>query len=298
LPAGDIVEFSGTGASGKSYILGEICGDALRKGYDSVIVDDIERRWDLKRLKSFGFTKKHKNFHYIKSPSRCVEECFDGMFSRLDKIMKKSSRVLYIIDPIAALYGRKELKNEDKMGQARAKAIQKSMRFLKDRTGDPNKSLTVLFSNQLIDNVGVMFGPKKRTPGGNALIHWPSIKVRFQSPGELVKKRNGKNITLGILLKSRVVKNSKDDAFRDAEFSIRYGYGIDNIRDCTMWLKAHTTVLGKGPGFNFEGEKIKKDYNFFRYIEKKELEIKLFNLTIQEYKKWYTYEERKEKTRF
>ena len=56
-PTRRIIEFSGTGGAGKSYICGEMAGDALRKGY-AVYVDDIERRWDLARLSTFGFKYK------------------------------------------------------------------------------------------------------------------------------------------------------------------------------------------------------------------------------------------------
>jgi RecA/RadA recombinase len=310
IPTQRITEFSGTGASGKTYICGEMCGDAILKGYDTY-VDDIERRWDLSRLGTFGITRSEKKFHYL-SPSSNVEDCFDRLFKTLEK-KKKGSKNLYIIDPIAALWAKQELKS-DKMGQARAKALQKYMRFLKDIVNyDPEIVNTVVFSNQLIDNVaGGMFSEKKTTPGGNALIHWPSVRVRFISMGKITKKikigkKEFKKI-LGVNIGSEVRKNSEDDCFRTAEFSVRYGYGIDNIRDCSTYLRTHTTLLGKTAGYyKFpKTKKLKKKglknpqlrlEQFVKFIESNNLEKSLFYLTRKAYKAWHQMEERKPKVR-
>jgi RecA/RadA recombinase len=99
-PTRRIVEFSGTGGAGKSYICGEMAGDALRKGFE-VYVDDIERRWDLDRLSTFGFELTTKGFHYI-DPSSYIEECFQRMMGIFEKA-KAGAKILYIVDPIAAL---------------------------------------------------------------------------------------------------------------------------------------------------------------------------------------------------
>lgn len=299
-----IIEFSGTGASGKTYILSEICGDALRKDYDFVIVDDIERRWDLVRLSTFGIDLKDKRFVYLEKQSQTVEECFDRMFVTLDKL-KKNSKLLYIVDPVAALYSKVELTGSDKMGQARAKALHKRMRFLKDRIGG-SKDITIVFSNQLIDNVGgPIFGPKKRTPMGNALVHWPSLKVRFTSPGKLtdtisVNDGKSKKIVRGILLNGVVTKNTNDDAYREALFSIRYGYGIDNIYDCSVWLKMHTKMLDGKKNIKYyklpkKNKEVARLPTFISYIEKNSLENTLFHLTKRSYKKLYEYSIRKRK---
>lgn len=328
IPSNCIVEFSGTGASGKTYICGELCGDAIRKKYD-VHVDDIERRWDLDRLDTFGFSKTHPNFFYRESPSVSIEECFARMFDVIDKstrpFSKKEkqvqSKILYIVDPIAALYANQELKS-DKMGQARAKALQKHLRFLKDRVSIVNNIITIVFSNQLIDAVGVTFGPKKVTPGGNALIHWPSVRVRFSSPGRIYKRsesQKGKKkdendkgkknkddelqqVVMGVKLRGEVTKNSEDDAFRRADFTIQYGYGIDDIYDNVKWLKLHTKELGDAPGYyklplDPSGTSQHGINNFVTYIEDNDLEKKLASLVRKHYRLWYKPEQRKPRIR-
>lgn len=307
IPTNRITELSGTGASGKTYVCGELCGDALRRGY-RVFVDDIERRWDLSRLSTFGFEAEHENFHYL-PPISSVEECFERMFEVVDHL-EKGIKALYIVDPIAALIAEQEHKS-DKMGQARAKAIQKHMRFLKDRVStfsDPQ--LTVVFSNQLIDSVGQSFGPPKRSPGGNAMRHWPSVRVRFRHAGKITREKKGRKEKIkdisGVKLHASVIKNSEDDAYREAELTIRYGYGIDDIYDCAMWLKTHTKALGlKDSWFKMpKSIKNKRTHkqqngikNFVKYVEKRNLEKQLQLLTAKYYRRWYNYEERKPKVR-
>ena len=316
VPTQRVAEFSGTGASGKTYICGEMCGDAIRKGHH-VFVDDIERRWDLSRLDTFGIESGDKRFNYL-DPSSNIEDCFARLFKLLEppkskKSKVRSRKVLYIIDPIAALWAKQELKS-DKMSQARAKALQKHMRFLKDLVNyDPRFVNTVVFSNQLIDNVGGgLFSETKTTPGGNALVHWPSVRVRFNSAGKVTRKvKVGKKEfkkTIGVHIHGEVRKNSEDDCFRTSDFSVRYGYGIDNIRDCGRYLKTHTTVLGKTPGWYQLplSKKLKKKgvpkqklrwQDFVGYIEQYNLEKRLFNLTRKAYKEWHKPEKRKPKVR-
>lgn len=325
IPTKRIVETSGSGAAGKSYINGEICGDALRKGFD-VYVDDIERRWDLSRLGTFGIELDNPKFHYLEPGSSSVEKCFGTMFSAMDKV-EPGGKLLYIVDPIAALYSDVELVRSDKMGQAKSKALQKNMRYLKDRVSGHDNTISVVFSNQLIDAVGSPV-PMKIVPGGNAMKHWPSVRVAFKSPGKIPVKVStfGKSVDLvgGIKLTAMVTKNSEDDAFRKVDFTIRYGHGIDNIHDCTSWLKACTIDLDLSPeqfaatatksseGDEAGGKSKKQSVwfafldhkpvfrlsRFVAYVEENDLEEQLFSLTANRYKEIHKTVERKPKVRW
>jgi RecA/RadA recombinase len=296
-PSRRIIEFSGTGGAGKSYICGEMAGDALRKSYE-VYVDDIEQRWDLSRLSTFGFELDTPGFHYI-DPSTHIEECFERLSATLVGA-KPGSKILYIIDPIAALNSKTEMDGKsDKMGQSRAKALQFGMRMLKDKVNRPDCTFMVVFSNQLIDNVGAgMFEEKKITPGGNALVHWPSVRVRFTQIGKLtdeVKGRKGSDfkekITRGIKLKAVFKKNSEDDPYRECVISIAQGYGVDNIRDCARYLKKYTNCLGDAaasyewPVKGKDPIKLQGIGKFVAFVEEKGLEEKLFKKAFLEYKK-------------
>jgi RecA/RadA recombinase len=314
LPTNRIVEFSGTGASGKTYICGEIAGNALRKGY-SVYTDDIERRWDLHRLSTFGFDPYDPNFTYLDPPSKTVEECFERMFKHLDKV--EEDKAVYIIDPIAALYSDKELTGSDKAGQARAKALWRNMRYLKDRVNIEGKSSLIVFSNQLIDDVGkaLMGGkgrgraPTKKTPMGNALVHFPSVRVRFKHRGKIKKKvpklESELAVTRGVKLGAEIVKNSEDDPYREVEFTIWLGrYGIDNITDCSQWLKKYTKHLtgddkDKDPAkwYYFNGEYSYTLRRFIEYVEENDLEQQLAELVSETYRKIYRAAPRKPKHR-
>jgi hypothetical protein len=230
------------------------------------------------------------------------------MFKTLDKL-KPPYQCLYVVDPIAALYAEQE-KKSDKMSQARAKALQKHMRFLKDRVvASSNKRICVVFSNQLIDAVGQTMGPKKITPGGNAMIHWPSVRVKFASPGKLWDEAEGRKDVIkrpiGVKLFAEVTKNGVDDAFRTANITIINGYGIDDIRDNALWLKEHTKVLGKSDGwFKMPRKKGGPEYKsqqgilkFVDFVEKENIEKRLAFLTRKYYKLWHAPVERKPKVR-
>ena len=324
IPTKRIVEFSGGGASGKTYICGELCGDALRRGYD-VVVDDIERRWDLPRLKTFDFAADHKSFKYLTPASSHMEGCFGTMFKVMDKV-PKGGKLLYVVDPLAALYSEVELTKSDKMGQARTKALHKNLRHLKDRVASADRTIVVVFSNQLIDAIGVTFGDSKVTPGGNAMVHWPTVRIRFEVPSRITKKIKfrGKELTktLGLRLRSTVRKNSEDDAFRNAEFTVLYGYGIDDVRDNVLWLRNYTKELDCDKKFldkkkkkdddkegeenkatqwyQFQAAEAKPIYGldrFVEFIEKEDLEATLAGVVANCYKEWHTPAERKPKWR-
>lgn len=291
IPTRRITELSGTTASGKTYILGELCGNALRLGYTHVVVDDVEQRWDLTRLGIFGINEKDKRFQYLYKSSTTLEDCFNGMFRKMDSLKPKHS-MLYIVDPIAALNSEAEKDPLKDMGK-RAKVLQYRMRKLRDRMADPDKNITVVFSNQLIDNIGVMFGPKKVTPGGNALLHWPSVKIRFGSSKPLLESKTlnkkTKKIVNGVRVLVSITKNSEDDPFRDATFTIRYGYGIDDIYDCCLWLSEFTSIISgnEKDGYVYKKKKIRGIINLVKYVEKSNLESKIQKLTKKYYKKWY-----------
>jgi len=309
-PTRRIIEFSGTGGAGKSYICMEMSGDGLRKGFE-VYVDDIEQRWDLGRLSTFGFESDTPGFHYI-DPSKYIEECFERLSATFTKA-KAGSKIIYIIDPVAALNSKKEIDGKsDKMGQSRAKAVQHHMRLLKDKINRPDCTFMVVFSNQLIDNVGAgMFEEKKITPLGNAMIHWPSVRVRFSQIGKLtdeVKGRKGSDfkekITRGIKLKAIFKKNSEDEPYRECTLSIAQGYGVDNIRDCARYLKKFTNCLGdSAAGYEWpvKGKdpiKLQGIGKFVAFVEEKGLEGKLYRKAFIEYKKRNQPINRKSKVRY
>jgi len=305
LPACRIIELSGSGASGKTYFCGELSGNAIRMGYD-VYVDDIERRWDLSRLKTFGFDTTNKQFIYL-DPINSVEECFERMLD-VASSQKKGKKALYIVDPIAALIAEQERKS-DKMGQARAKAVQKHMRFLKDKVSSfSDPQLTVIFSNQLIDAVGRTFGPSKTSPMGNAMRHWPSVRIRFAVRKVLREEKKGRTSAIklkvprGVQLIANVIKNSEDDAFRTADLTILYSKGIDDVYDNASWLKKYTKALGKNASW-YKLPKATKDKKahpnlngikeFIAYIEEKNLERRLRFLVSKHYRRLHEPDDRK-----
>ena len=127
---------------------------------------------------------------------------------------------------------------------------------------------------------------------------------RFSSLGKLIEKRQGRKDefkkTTGIKLHADVSKNSEDDPFRVADFSIVFGYGIDDIKDNVFWLKSHTDVLGKTDSW-YElpksTEKAKGLDNFVRLVEDTDSEDVIASATRRHYRRWNATSERKPKTR-
>ena len=158
-----------------------------------------------------------------------------------------------VVDSVAALVPKAELEGD--MGMAtmgmQARLMSQALRKL---TAILGKSKTMcLFTNQMREKVGVMFGSPETTPGGKALKFYSSVRIDIRRREQL--KDNTGNV-VGNHVRAKVVKNKVSPPFTEAEFDIMYGQGINWEGDLIAVGLARGVIQKKGAWLQYDGEMI------------------------------------------
>jgi len=134
---------------------------------------------------------------------------------------------LILVDSVAALTTRSELEGDigDTKVAEQARLMSGALRRLTMEAG--RKQATVLWTNQVRDKIGISYGDKTTTPAGRALKHYASIRVNVSRIGSVKEKVGGEEVIVANKVKVDVKKNKTASPFRQAEFFIAFGHGID-----------------------------------------------------------------------
>lgn len=238
IPGGILVEIFGPSTSGKTVLLSEIGGDIQRKKGE-VMFYDPEARLDQLYATMFGLHIKEENY---KTPDTIPE-----LFKSVRKWNVDNGRVNCILaDSLAALSTDQEMDKEegDKMGMRRPKEfseeLRKTCRILK------RNNYLMVCSNQIRQNIGVMFGDKTTPTGGEAIGFYSSLRLKtsFQKTSKIMvtKSFHGKDVerAVGVAIKVVVTKNSSWKPLHEAPLTIIWDYGIDDIRENLKFVKEYT----------------------------------------------------------
>lgn len=259
IPVGRITELTGMEASGKSLISAHLLANTQKKGGLAIYID-TENAINEQFLSAIGIDLD--KLLYIQMET--VEDIFETIETIVTKVREsdKDKLVTIVVDSVAAATTKAEQEADySKDGWATTKAIviSKAMRKVTQLIG--RQRIALVFTNQLREKLGVMFGDKYTTSGGKALQFHASCRLRLKGVGQLKAKINGKEQVVGIKTRAQVVKNRMGPPLRTAEFNILFESGIDDHGSWLQVMKDYNLVKQSGAWYTYidksTGEELK-----------------------------------------
>ncbi|MHC4408102.1 MAG: recombinase RecA [Planctomycetota bacterium] len=231
VPRGRIMEIFGPEASGKTTLCSHIVANAQKAGGVCAFID-AENAYDPAYARRIGVNLDELLVSQPDTGEQALE---------IAEMLVRSSAVdVVVIDSVAALVPKAEIEGE--MGDShvglQARLMSQALRKL---TGAVSRSNTCfIFTNQLREKIGVMFGSPETTPGGRALKYYASVRIDLRRIGSI---KNG-DVIVGNRVRAKVVKNKIAPPFRNTEFDILFNEGISATGDL-LDLAVNTGVVSK-----------------------------------------------------
>ncbi|MEZ9196621.1 recombinase RecA [Shewanella sp. 10N.286.54.B9] len=243
LPMGRIVEIYGPESSGKTTLTLEVIAAAQKQGKTCAFID-AEHALDPVYAHKLGVDIDNLLCSQPDTGEQALEIC--------DALTRSGAVDVIIVDSVAALTPKAEIEGEigdSHMGLA-ARMMSQAMRKL---AGNLKQSNTLLiFINQIRMKIGVMFGNPETTTGGNALKFYASVRLDIRRTGA-IKDRDE---VIGNETRVKVVKNKIAAPFKQAEFQILYGQGINSTGELVDLGVVHKLIEKSGAWYAYKGSKI------------------------------------------
>ncbi len=265
VPRGRVIEIFGPESSGKTTLMLHVIANAQKGGGLAAFID-AEHAHDPAYAKKLGVNLDELLVSQPDSGEEALTIC--------ETLARSNALDVIVVDSVAALVPKAELEGD--MGMAtmgmQARLMSQALRKL---TAILNKSKTTcVFTNQLREKVGVMFGNPETTPGGKALKFYASIRMDIRRKDTL---KDGQGNAIGNHTKVKGVKNKVAPPFAEAEFDIIYNHGIDKEGSVLDVGIANGVVDKKGAWLQFNGDLIGQGKEAAKksLIEKPELKEKI-----------------------
>src|SRR5688500_12504121 len=243
IPRGRITEIYGPESSGKTTLCLHVVANAQKAGGVAAFID-AEHALDTEYARKLGVDVENLLISQPDTGEQALEIC---------EILVRSGAVdIVVIDSVAALVPRAEIEGD--MGDShvgpQARLMSQARRTL---TGALARSRTpVVFSNQLREKIGVMFGNPETTTGGKALKFYASVRLDIRRIQAVKEKED----VVGSHVRVKVVKNKVAPPFKQAEFDIMYAEGISHT-SLLVDIGAEANIIEKsGAWYSYNGQKI------------------------------------------
>jgi len=243
LPRGRIVEIYGPESSGKTTLTLQVIAQCQKLGGTAAFVD-AEHALDPIYAEKLGVNLDE----LIVSQPDTGEQALEVT----DMLVRSGAVDVLVIDSVAALTPKAEIEGD--MGDShvglQARLMSQALRKI---TGTVSRSnCLVIFINQIRMKIGVMFGSPETTTGGNALKFYASVRLDIRRIGAV---KDGEEV-VGNETRVKVVKNKVAPPFRQAEFNIMYGAGVDQMGEIVDLGAQHGFIEKSGAWYSYKGDKI------------------------------------------
>jgi recombination protein RecA len=243
IPRGRVSEIFGPESSGKTTLTLHVIANAQKMGGVAAFID-AEHALDINYAEQLGVDIENLLVSQPDTGEQALE---------IAEVLVRSSAVdVVVIDSVAALVPRAEIEGE--MGASHVGLQARLMsQALRKVTGAINRSKTaVVFTNQIREKIGVMFGNPETQPGGRALKFYASLRLDIR---RIASIKDG-NDQVGNRTRVKVVKNKCAPPFRQAEFDIMFGQGISRPGELVDLAAEHDIIKKSGAWYSYGDQRI------------------------------------------
>lgn len=232
----------GDKAVGKTLLAIEACANFAKEEPKGLIFyREAEAAFDVPYAEALGLPVDRIDFGPDGADTvwDTIEDIFDDLDHCLDLLEKKGAPGLYIIDSLDAISSKAELKRKIDEGSFGLEKQKMMSRLFRERVRRMRQlDMTMIIISQVRAKIGVTFGEKVGRSGGKALDFYASQIVWLSYLSRLTATRGGVKRTTGVRIKAQCKKNKIALPFGEAEFIIRFGYGVEDIEASVEWLKS------------------------------------------------------------